>query len=279
MSMRDESSPWRHIDPVLLALPFALSGLGLLMIYSSSRTRLKSQGLSQLYYVERQGFAILLGIVAMGIVLAVDYRRLRDLWLPIYIGALAVLMSVLFIGERVKGAAIFTGSVAAYRVDRVVGFLNQSSIDEPASKQTEAEYSLIESKIAIVSGGISGQGLFKGRQTNLSYVPEQHTDFIFTVVGEELGFFGGATLIGLYGLLVWRVWRTARLSSDFFGTLLAVCVLGIFAFQVFENIGMTMGIMPITGIPLPFMSYGGSAIIASFVAIALVANVNMRRFS
>jgi rod shape determining protein RodA len=110
-------------------------------------------------------------------------------------------------------------------------------------------------------------------------VPEQHTDFIFTVVGEELGFLGGATLIGLYGVLVWRLWRTARLSSDFFGTLLAVGVLGIFAFQVFENIGMTMGIMPITGIPLPFMSYGGSAIIASFVAVGLVANVNMRRYS
>jgi len=374
---RDESSMWRHADPVLLLLPLALSALGLLMIYSSSRTRLKSQGLTQLYYVERQGLAVALGIVAMAVVLLVDYRRLRDLWLPIYIGALAVLVSVLFVGERVKGAqawfqvgplqfqpseitkvvvvaavagychhhrndldsnrlavaigisglamalvfmqhdlgttlvilvcsfsvlvvaglrpahigvlvligvtlvgaAVVTGKVAAYRVDRIVGFLNQSSIDEPASKQTEAEYSLAESKIAIVAGGISGQGLFKGRQTNLSYVPEQHTDFIFTVVGEELGFLGGATLIGLYGVLVWRIWRTARLSADFFGTLLAVGVLGIFAFQVFENIGMTMGIMPITGIPLPFMSYGGSAIIASFVAIALVANANMRRFS
>jgi rod shape determining protein RodA len=373
----DESSPWRHADLVLLALPFAISALGLLMIYSSSRTRLKSQGLSQLYYVERQSIAIVIGIAAMAIILAVDYRRLRDLWLPIYVGALAVLVSVLYVGERVKGAqawfqvgplqfqpseitkvvvvaavagychhhrndldtgrlavavgiaglamalvflqhdlgttlvilvcsfavlvvaglrpahigvlvligvtlvgaAVVTGKVAAYRVDRIVGFLDQSSIDQPASKQTEAQYSLIESKIAIVSGGISGQGLFKGRQTNLSYVPEQHTDFIFTVVGEELGFFGGATLIGLYGLLAWRVWRTARLSSDFFGTLLAVGVLGIFAFQVFENIGMTMGIMPITGIPLPFMSYGGSAIIASFVAIGLVANVHMRRFS
>ena len=126
---------------------------------------------------------------------------------------------------------------------------------------------------------MSGEGLFKGRQTNLAYVPEQHTDFIFTVVGEELGFFGGATLIGLYGLLVWRCWRTALLSSDFFGTLIAVGVLGIFAFQIFENIGMTMGIMPITGIPLPFMSYGGSAIISCFIAIGLVANVNMRRFS
>jgi rod shape determining protein RodA len=99
------------------------------------------------------------------------------------------------------------------------------------------------------------------------------------VVGEELGFLGGATLIGLYGLLVWRLWRTALISSDFFGTLLAVGVLAIFAFQIFENIGMTMGIMPITGIPLPFMSYGGSAIITSFIAIGLVANVNMRRFS
>ncbi len=374
---RDESSMWRHADPVLLLLPLALSALGLLMIYSSSRTRLKSQGLTQLYYVERQGLAVVLGIVAMAIVLLVDYRRLRDLWLPIYIGALAVLVSVLFVGERVKGAqawfqvgplqfqpseitkvvvvvavagychhhrndldsnrlavaigiaglamalvfmqhdlgttlvilvcsfsvlvvaglrpahigvlvligvtlvgaAVVTGKVAAYRVDRIVGFLNQSSVDEPASKQTEAEYSLAESKIAIVAGGISGQGLFKGRQTNLSYVPEQHTDFIFTVVGEELGFLGGATLIGLYGVLVWRIWRTARLSADFFGTLLAVGVLGIFAFQVFENIGMTMGIMPITGIPLPFMSYGGSAIIASFLAVGLVANVNMRRFS
>ena len=186
----------------------------------------------------------------------------------------------MLIGVTLVGAAVVTGKVAAYRVDRIVGFLDQSTANQPASKQTAgASTACTESKIAIVDGGLSGEGLFKGRQTNLAYVPEQHTDFIFTVVGEELGFLGGATLIGLYGLLVWRVWRTARLSSDFFGTLLAVGVLGIFAFQVFENIGMTMGIMPITGIPLPFMSYGGSAIIASFIAIGLVANVNMRRFS
>src|SRR5215467_14622923 len=102
--MNNESSMWRHADPVLLVLPLALSALGLLMIYSSSRTRLKSQGLTQLYYVERQGLAIVLGVAAMAIVLLIDYRRLRDLWLPIYIGALAVLMSVLFVGERVKGA-------------------------------------------------------------------------------------------------------------------------------------------------------------------------------
>ncbi len=376
-SSSPDSGPWRHADFALLALPFAISALGLLMIYSSSRTRLAKQGLSQLYYVERQSLAIVLGVAAMAVVLAIDYRRIRDLWTIVYLAAVPLLLGVLVVGRRHKGAqawfqlgplqfqpseitkvvvvvalagycyqhrddldsrrlgvavalagfamalvflqhdlgttlvilvcsfsvlvvaglkpahigvlllvgvsligaAVLTGKVAAYRVDRIAGFLNQSTSNQPASNQTQAQYSLQESKIAIVNGGLGGEGLFKGRQTNLAYVPEQHTDFIFTVVGEELGFVGGATLIGLYGLLVWRIWRTALLSSDFFGTLLAVGVLGIFAFQVFENIGMTMGIMPITGIPLPFMSYGVSAIIASFIAIGLVANVNMRRFS
>src|SRR5262249_653211 len=128
---------------------------------------------------------------------------------PAHIGVLVL------IGVTLVGAAVLTGKVAAYRADRILAFLDQSSINEPASKQTEAEDSLAESKIAIVSGGISGQGLFKGRQTNLSYVPEQHTDFIFTVVGEELGFLGGATLIGLYGVLVWRGWGVGRPSARF----------------------------------------------------------------
>ena len=121
--------------------------------------------------------------------------------------------------------------------------------------------------------------MFDGTQTKLAYVPEQHTDFIFSVVGEELGFVGGASLIALFALLAWRLWRIALLSSDFFGTLLTMGVLAMFAFQVFENIGMTMGIMPITGLPLPFMSYGGSALIASFAAIGLALNVHMRRFT
>ena len=115
--------------------------------------------------------------------------------------------------------------------------------------------------------------------TKLSYVPAQHTDFIFTVVGEELGFIGGALLLALFALLVWRTWRTALLSTDFFGTLVCIGILAMLAFQIFENMGMTMGIMPITGIPLPFMSYGGSALISYFVGVGLVANVHMRRFS
>jgi rod shape determining protein RodA len=110
-------------------------------------------------------------------------------------------------------------------------------------------------------------------------VPEQHTDFIFTVVGEELGFLGGATLLALFGIIVWRTWRTAQLSADFSGTLICVGVMAMIAIHVFENVGMTMGIMPITGIPLVFVSYGGSATIAGFAAIGLVLNVHLHRFS
>ena len=98
-------------------------------------------------------------------------------------------------------------------------------------------------------------------------------------MGEELGFAGGATLLALFAVVVWRTWRTARLTNDFFGTLVCVGVIAMFTFQIFENVGMTMGIMPITGIPLPFMSYGGSSTIVCFACVGLVANVHMRRFS
>ncbi len=118
------------------------------------------------------------------------------------------------------------------------------------------------------------QGLFEGTQTRLNNVPEQHTDFIFTAVGEELGFAGAGTLLALFAIVAWRVWRTAQLARDDFGSLICVGVLCMLLFQVFENVGMTMGIMPITGIPLPFVSYGGSSTLATFVAIGLVLNVH-----
>jgi rod shape determining protein RodA len=165
------------------------------------------------------------------------------------------------------------GVLKHYQVDRLSAFLdNRSDIQRTA-------YNLNQSKIAIGAGQIFGRGLFKGTQTNLSYVPEQHTDFIFTAVGEQLGLIGSAILLSLFGLVVWRTWRIAGLAHDLCGTLLCVGVLAMLMFQIFENVGMTMGIMPITGIPLPFMSYGGSAMICTFAAIGLVLNVHMRRFS
>ncbi len=165
------------------------------------------------------------------------------------------------------------GVVKDYQRDRLGAFI------DPESDTLRSAYSLRQSTIAIANGGVMGKGLFQGSQTKLAYVPEQHTDFIFTVVGEELGLLGSALLLVLFAVVVWRTWRAAALAKDLSGTLMCVGVLGMFAFQVFENVGMTMGIMPITGIPLPFMSYGGSATLAGFAAIGLVLNVHMRRFS
>ena len=120
--------------------------------------------------------------------------------------------------------------------------------------------------------------MVKGSRRVASLFPEQHTDFLFSVVGEELGFIGSVVILGLFGIVIWRCWRTAKKSADLLGTLLCVGVLTMIVFQMFQSVGMTLGIMPITGIPLPFVSYGGSSSLTSFVAVGLVLNVHMRRY-
>jgi rod shape determining protein RodA len=160
-----------------------------------------------------------------------------------------------------------------YQRDRLTNFLGAEEVDVQ-----DGGYNSDQSKAAIASGSVNGKGLFEGTQTRLGFVPEQHTDFIFTAVGEELGFVGSATVLGLLALICVRIWRTAQIASDRLGMLICVGVLSMLVFQIFQNIGMTMGIMPITGITLPFMSYGGSSVIASWLAIGLVLNVHMRRF-
>ncbi len=160
-----------------------------------------------------------------------------------------------------------------YQKDRITSFL------DPSPDVRSYGYNLTQSKIAIGSGGFRGKGLeSENTQTSLDFVPEQHTDFIFTAVGEQLGFLGSATLLALFAFLIWRALRIAAMSRDMFGTLLATGVAALWAFQLFVNVGMTMGIMPITGIPLPFISYGGSSLITNFIAVALLMNVHMRRF-
>ncbi len=160
-----------------------------------------------------------------------------------------------------------------YQIQRLTSFL------DPQSDVQRAGYNKQQAEIAIGAGGLVGKGYLHGSQTNLDYVPAQHTDFIFTVVGEELGFLRGAVpVLILFGLLLWRAFRIALLAKDPFGTFVAVGVAAMIAIQVFVNVGMTIGIMPITGIPLPFISYGGSAMIADFIGIGLLLNVHMRRF-
>jgi rod shape determining protein RodA len=205
------------------------------------------------------GTALVLGAILLGVLL-VGGVQTRHLAVLAAIGVVAV------------AAVLHFGVLKHYQQERVTAFLDSSS-------NSEATYNLDQSKIAIGSGGIEGKGLFHGTQTNLSYVPEQQTDFIFTAVGEQLGLVGCALLLSLFVLIVWRTWRAATTARDATGMLLCVGVMAMFVFQIFENVGMTMGIMPIAGIPLPFMSYGGSAIVASFAAIGLVLNVQMRRYS
>ncbi len=186
----------------------------------------------------------------------------------VLLGVLAVVFATL---------VLTSGVLDQYQKDRLTVFANQET---PKSQEEfrGAAWNLEQSKIAIGSGGVTGKGLFNGPQTRSGRVPEQHTDFIFTAVGEELGLVGAAGLLALYGVIVWRIWRTAQLARDDAGTMICIGVLAMFVFQIFENVGMTMGIMPITGIPLPFMSYGGSSVIMGFIAMGLVLNVHMRRF-
>ena len=166
-----------------------------------------------------------------------------------------------------------TGLLHDYQIARITAFLDQNP-----NVQSEA-YNLTQATIAIASGGARGKGFRQeNTQTALDFVPEQHTDFIFTAVGEQLGFLGAATLLGLFALLILRALRIAGMSRDLFGTLIATGIACLWAFQMFVNVGMTMGIMPITGIPLPFISYGGSSLITNFVAVGLLLNVHMRRF-
>lgn len=369
---RRDQNPWLHTDWVLVAATLLLSGIGLLMVYSSTQHRLRLAGEDPDFFLVRQATFLLLAIGLMLVVMYIDYRVLRDMSPIIYAGTLVVLFLVLSpLGTTVRGeqarfdlgffqvqpseitkivvilaiasfcyqyrgdldawrlaqvlglaaapiglillqgdlgtamvigvvllgmllvagarprhlavlllvaatsvgGVVTAGALEEYQVDRLTSFVDQNS------ELQSAAYNVEQSKIAIGSGQLFGRGLFEGTQTSLSFVPEQHTDFIFTAVGEELGFLGGAAVLLLFGVVVWRTWRIAQLAKDPFGTLAAVGVMTMVAFQVFQNVGMSMGIMPITGIPLPFLSYGGSSMLAVFAGIGLVVNVGMRRYT
>ncbi len=290
---------------VLFGLLLVVSGLG--------SERKGTQAWFQLgpFQLQPSEFAKLIVIVALASLLAqfggrdIDLRRLAALLavagVPMVLILLqpdlgtalvfvAVIMGLLLIGgARARHIVALTalgllgvvgvlrsGMLEEYQQCRLTSFLDQAT---EACEERDSAYNVEQSQTAIGAGGWVGQGLLQGTQTRLDIVPEQHTDFIFTAVGEELGFAGSATLLALLSIIAWRIWRAAQLARDPLGSLICVGVLAMFVFQVFENVGMTMGIMPVTGIPLPFMSYGGSSTIMSFLAIGLVLNVHMRRFT
>ena len=167
-------------------------------------------------------------------------------------------------------AAVKVGVINDYQVKRLQAFV------DPNADSQGSGYQLRQARITVGSGGLIGTGLFNGPQTNGRFVPEQQTDFIFTVAGEELGFLGCGFILILYLTVLMRAFGIARRSSDPYGKLVCTGVIAWFAFQAFENIGMTLGMMPMTGVPLPFVSYGGSSMFATMMGFGLLQNVHAR---
>ncbi|CAM5507367.1 rod shape-determining protein RodA [Streptomyces fimicarius] len=177
------------------------------------------------------------------------------------------------IGAGAGGAVAIwqLGLLDDYQIARFAAFAN------PALDPAGVGYNTNQARIAIGSGGLTGTGLFEGTQTTGQFVPEQQTDFVFTVAGEELGFLGAGLIILLLGVVLWRACRIARETTELYGTVVAAGIIAWFAFQAFENIGMTLGIMPVAGLPLPFVSYGGSSMFAVWVAIGLLQSIRVQR--
>lgn len=368
------SRPTRHIDPVIVVAGVALALVGLLAIYSAKYNALVGAQLPTDFYVSKQAIALGIGLVALTVAAAIDYRRLRTFSSLFYVASVLLLVVVMVAGTEVKGAkswiiiggfqfqpsefakigfviaaaaflhertsdlvsvlgvivlvvpplaliviqpdpgtgsvllfvafamllvagvrarwliglglvgAVGLGAVVSYgeqwglledhQVARLTSFANPES----AACAQGACYNTDQSLIAIGSGQFAGKGLFQGTQTKLSYVPENHTDFIFSVIGEEFGFLGGMIVLGLFSVVLYRCLRVAAGAKDRFGMLVAAGIGSLLAYQLFVNVGMTVGIMPVIGIPLPFVSYGGTSLIATMGMLGLVLNVHMRRY-
>lgn len=162
-------------------------------------------------------------------------------------------------------------SLQGYQKNRILDFL------DPTRDAMGTGYQVLQSKIAIGSGQVFGLGLYNGNQTQFGFLPEKHTDFIFSVIGEELGLIGGLTLIILYLIMMYRLIKIAKTSKDVFGSVMVTGISAMMIFHIFENIGMTMGLMPVTGIPLPFISNGGTFLLSNMICIGLALSVGMKK--
>jgi rod shape determining protein RodA len=166
---------------------------------------------------------------------------------------------------------ILWGSLEPYQQQRIVAFL------DPARYSSGAGYQLIQSKVAIGSGGLNGVGFLEGTQKGLAFLPARHTDFIFSVIGEEFGFLGTITVVALFTILLVRGYRIAAGARDPFAGLAVIGILSMLAFQIFLNLGVTVGLVPVTGLPLPIYSYGGTSLLATLASLGIVVGVGLHR--
>jgi rod shape determining protein RodA len=371
---RGFADPTRSIDWILMSAVAALTVIGSFIIYSATRPRLLNRGVDPFQFVQRQIIFVIIAILAMAVVMWMDYVQLRGsaelfyaitilllvlvlvtgavkggarlsfdigpiavqpselakvstllflcgfladddvdsvpyerfiqslfiVGVPFFLVAIepdlgsasvlvAMVMGLLLIaGAQIKYIALITslaifsvfagvvsGFVRSYQLRRITGFLNQNS--DSASLQnliTQVKFA----KRAVATGGFFGKGYLQGPLTNGTFIPVQSTDFVFSAIGEQFGMLGCAIVLGLFATVLWRIMRIAIMADDRLGTLLCSGVFTMILWQAFQNIGMTMGITPVSGVPLPFVSYGGSHTVAFALMIGLVQSVHMRRF-
>jgi rod shape determining protein RodA len=263
--------PWMSVQPSEFAKVAVIVGMALLIAEKSEADHREE--------ARTIDVAQALAVAAVPMVLVVLQPDL---------GTVMVLGSIVFGMIAVAGvpkrwmlglvAVTIAGTALAIRLDVLKDYqlARFTAFADPSQDPRGIGYNVNQARIAIGNGGVFGQGLLHGSQTQNSFVPEQHTDFIFTVAGEELGLIGAGGIIFLFALVLWRALRIAVNAPDAFGRLVAAGIACWFAFQAFENIGMTLGIMPVTGLPLPFVSYGGSSMIAGLLAVGLLQNIHLR---
>ena len=249
---------------VALAAFVANQGGHLRLVTLSNAYLMLAVPLGLIYLQPDLGTMLVFVAIGMGVLLVAG-AQLKHIVVTSLIGVVVVV--VMFNSDNLGGPALLRQT----QEQRLTAFL------DPGFDLQGASYNINQSQIAIGAGGLRGQGWLQGTQTNLNLVPEQETDFIFTALGEEFGFVGVSLLLLLYAYMLARIWFIARASNDLFGAFACVGALSMLTFQIFQNIGMTMGIMPITGIPLPFLSHGGSSTVVTFGLIGLVINVSARR--
>ncbi|WP_240181818.1 rod shape-determining protein RodA [Nocardioides sp. 616] len=259
------------VQPAEFAKLAVVIGMALLVAERTEGSWRRSVG-----SVDVLGMLVIAGVPGALILLQPDLGTMLVLAATVF-GVLAVagaprrwLGGLLLAGVAAATVAVSAGLLKAYQVDRFMAFTNPDLDPRGAGYNTE------QARIAVGNGGLFGQGLFEGSQTRSGFVPEQHTDFIFTAVGEELGLLGAGLVIALMAVIVWRALAIAAGTDDMFGRVAAAGIACWFGFQAFQNIGMCLGIMPVTGVPLPFVSYGGSSMFAGMLAVGLLQNVALR---
>jgi rod shape determining protein RodA len=265
---------WFHVGPILVQpSEFIKLAAALFMAKLFSESKKETLGVMDIAF-PGLALGLLIGLIA----------KEPDLGMAVCL--LPLFLAVAFLaGLRVKsivGLGLLLVVVAgiywqffalAYQRERVHIFLGLKKDSQGSGYQSE------QSKIAVGSGGLTGRGYKEGTQNQLGYLPARHTDYVFSVLAEEMGFVGVAVVLGLYLLVLWRGLETAHLARDRVGAFLVAGIMGALSFQVIYNVAMVAGLVPVKGLPLPFMSYGGSSVLSSLLAIGLVLNVRMRRFA